>query len=136
MRSRLREVNIAADLENEYHSLVMKAVKGKTMPKEGPKIKVPSDWEMTRVDGDREVGVKDRPISEDALKELKNAWDTTGRKTPGDWKEWMRRFSLELLRQSPSPIIHICKNLAQQHRLWRLLGGLPDKDQVPRECSF
>ncbi|KAJ9469159.1 Target of rapamycin [Diplonema papillatum] len=32
---------------------------------------------------------------------------------PGDWVEWLRRLSLELVRESPSPAIRACGNLAQ-----------------------
>ena len=115
-----------ATLENEYHSLVMKAVKGKTMPASGPKIKYPSDWDDVKGGrGDREDKVQDRSIAKDDLDALREAWKTKGRKTSGDWLEWMRRFSLELLRRSPSPVIYSCKNLAQvyQHLSHELLNA-------------
>ncbi|GMH78184.1 hypothetical protein TL16_g07704 [Triparma laevis f. inornata] len=115
VRASLRQVSVEAGRDNVYHSLVMKAVRGKTMPT-GPVIKIPEAWEGGGVDREREVGAKDRHISEDGLKNLRQAWDVTGRKTSGDWLEWMRRFSLELLRQSPSPIIYSCQNLAEVYQ--------------------
>lgn len=39
---------------------------------------------------------------------LKRAWSTAGRSTPEDWNEWMRKFSLELLQQSPAPVLRCC----------------------------
>lgn len=43
---------------------------------------------------------------------LKNAWDTTQKSTKEDWQEWMRRFSVELLKESPSHALRACANLA------------------------
>lgn len=31
-----------------------------------------------------------------------------------DWLEWMRRFSVELLKESPSPALRSCSALAQK----------------------
>eukprot|EP00741_Cyanophora_paradoxa_P013831 tig00020710_g13351.t1 len=56
---------------------------------------------------------------------LKKAWETSQRSTREDWWEWMRRFSVsedpdpaprfsvELLRESPSPALRACSALAQ-----------------------
>jgi phosphatidylinositol kinase/protein kinase (PI-3 family) len=30
----------------------------------------------------------------------------------GDWQEWIRRFSIELLKESPSPALRACASLA------------------------
>ena len=43
---------------------------------------------------------------------LKRAWSTVGRSTSEDWNEWMRKFSLELLQQSPAPVLRCCFPLA------------------------
>lgn len=61
---------------------------------------------------------------------LQRAWDVSQRSTSDDWGEWMRRFSLELLRESPSPALRSCSALAQVRSLincklsqtFRLLG--------------
>jgi len=47
---------------------------------------------------------------------LAAAWATTGCHTKEDWQEWMRRFSLELLRESSSPALRSCCSLAQVYR--------------------
>ena len=44
---------------------------------------------------------------------LKKVWDASHKSTKADWSEWLRKFSVELLRESPSPALRSCKNLAQ-----------------------
>ena len=44
---------------------------------------------------------------------LKKAWESSQRSTKEDWVEWMRHFSVELLKQSPSPALRACYTLAQ-----------------------
>ena len=46
---------------------------------------------------------------------LRRAWESSQRVTKEDWVEWMRNFSVELLRQSPSPALRACCDLAQLH---------------------
>jgi hypothetical protein len=48
--------------------------------------------------------------------QLSRAWDVSQRSTSGDWNDWMRRFSIELLRQSPSPCLRACSSVAQAHQ--------------------
>lgn len=43
---------------------------------------------------------------------LKSAWDTSQKSTKEDWQEWMRRFSIELLKESPSHALRACATLA------------------------
>ncbi|KAJ5074525.1 serine/threonine-protein kinase mtor [Anaeramoeba ignava] len=53
---------------------------------------------------------------------LKKAWDATARSTREDWEEWIRKFAVELLYQSPSPVLRSCSGLAQiYHPLSRRL---------------
>jgi hypothetical protein len=44
---------------------------------------------------------------------LKRAWEVSQRTTKDDWDEWMVQFSLELLRESPSPALRSCCTVAQ-----------------------
>lgn len=44
---------------------------------------------------------------------LRKAWEAGQRSTKDDWTEWMRRLSVELLRESPSPALRACSALAQ-----------------------
>ncbi|MEW5308376.1 MAG: hypothetical protein WDW38_000344 [Sanguina aurantia] len=46
---------------------------------------------------------------------LRRAWESSQRVTKEDWAEWMRHFSVELLRESPSPALRACHGLAQVH---------------------
>lgn len=39
---------------------------------------------------------------------LQKAWDVSQRSTREDWDEWMRRFSVQLLREAPSPALRAC----------------------------
>ncbi|EAL66546.1 protein kinase, Atypical group [Dictyostelium discoideum AX4] len=59
-----------------------------------------------------DIGVKKLKANE---QHLKNAWETSQRSTKEDWGEWIRRFSVELLRESPSPALRSCLSLAQDY---------------------
>ncbi|KAI9216512.1 armadillo-type protein, partial [Blastocladiella britannica] len=39
---------------------------------------------------------------------LKKAWETSHKATKDDWLDWMRRLSIELLKESPSPALRAC----------------------------
>ncbi|KAL9624360.1 MAG: hypothetical protein Q9160_001322 [Pyrenula sp. 1 TL-2023] len=43
---------------------------------------------------------------------LRSAWDASQKTTKEDWQEWMRRLSVELLRESPSHALRACASLA------------------------
>lgn len=43
---------------------------------------------------------------------LRSAWDCSSKRTKEDWQEWMRRLSIELLKESPSPSLRACSSLA------------------------
>jgi hypothetical protein len=47
---------------------------------------------------------------------LRKAWETRDSTTREDWLEWMRRVSVELLRQSPSPSLRSCSGIAEVHQ--------------------
>lgn len=44
---------------------------------------------------------------------LQRAWNVAQITTRDDWDDWMRRVSVELLRESPSPALRACSQLAQ-----------------------
>ncbi|KAM7263834.1 hypothetical protein ACFE04_001517 [Oxalis oulophora] len=44
---------------------------------------------------------------------LRAAGEASQRSTREDWAEWMRHFSIELLKESPSPALRTCARLAQ-----------------------
>ena len=40
-------------------------------------------------------------------------WAATGRISKNDWVEWLCQLGVELLKESPSPILHSWRALAQ-----------------------
>jgi FKBP12-rapamycin complex-associated protein len=56
-----------------------------------------------------DFGPKKLPVNQ---QHLKNAWEASQRSTREDWQEWIRRFSVELLKQSPSHALRACAGLA------------------------
>ncbi|KAH9605868.1 hypothetical protein KSS87_023466 [Heliosperma pusillum] len=70
---------------------------------------------------------------------LRTAGEASQRSTREDWAEWMRHFSIELLRESPSPALRTCARHAQLQAEFmehderplpidiRLLGALAEK---------
>src|SRR5699024_9743757 len=56
-----------------------------------------------------EIGQKKMVVNQ---QHLKNAWDASQKSTREDWQEWIRRFSVELLKESPSPALRACASLA------------------------
>jgi FKBP12-rapamycin complex-associated protein len=44
---------------------------------------------------------------------LRSAGEASQRSTREDWAEWMRHFSIALLKESPSPALRTCARLAQ-----------------------
>ena len=44
---------------------------------------------------------------------LKAAWDTSRVSTAQDWREWLRRLAVEMLRESPSHALRACRSLAE-----------------------
>ena len=55
------------------------------------------------------IDQKKLPVNQE---HLKNAWDASQKSTKEDWQEWMRRFSVELLKESPSHALRACAGLA------------------------
>ncbi|KAL6771425.1 TOR1 [Auxenochlorella protothecoides x Auxenochlorella symbiontica] len=49
----------------------------------------------------------------DGVGNLRRAWESSQRSTKDDWAEWMRNFSIELLKQSPSKALRACASLSQ-----------------------
>lgn len=46
---------------------------------------------------------------------LQRAWTSSRRVSKEDWLEWLRGLSIEFLKESPSPSLRACKNLAQTY---------------------
>lgn len=59
-----------------------------------------------------EVSAKKLPVNQT---QLKKAWEVSQRSTRDDWQEWIRRFSVELLKESPTHALRACANLASAY---------------------
>lgn len=56
-----------------------------------------------------EASAKKLPVNQT---QLKKAWEVSQRSTKDDWIEWIRRFSVELLKESPTHALRSCAALA------------------------
>ncbi len=63
-------------------------------------------------EGGAQGGVKKLHVSQ---QNLTKAWAASHRSTNDDWIVWMRGFSIELLKESPSSALRACSALAQKH---------------------
>jgi len=52
---------------------------------------------------------------------LRNAWDTSCRYKKEDWSEWLRLFSITLLRESPVPSLRACQHVSEYSTVVREL---------------
>ncbi|KAI9816376.1 MAG: phosphatidylinositol kinase- protein kinase tor1 [Phylliscum demangeonii] len=90
-----------------YDLLVSKLQKGESIPDNFG----PDDRYREQVDEApfSEVGQRKQDVNQ---VHLKNAWEASQKSTRDDWQEWIRRFSVELLRESPAPALRACAGLA------------------------
>ena len=56
-----------------------------------------------------DITLRKLPVNQE---HLKASWDAHQKSTREDWQEWMRRFSIELLKESPSNALRACAQLA------------------------
>ncbi|KAI2189712.1 phosphatidylinositol kinase- protein kinase tor1 [Ophidiomyces ophidiicola] len=92
---------------HNYRILVTKLQKGEPLPQD-----LNPDEQYGSFGDDQSFGeVGQRKILVNQ-QHLKNAWDATQKSTSEDWQEWMRRFSVELLKESPSHALRACASLA------------------------
>ncbi|KAI9850778.1 MAG: phosphatidylinositol kinase- protein kinase tor1 [Thelocarpon superellum] len=90
-----------------YEALVAKLQKGEPLPQDLS----PDDRYQEQVDEApfSDIGQKKLPVNQ---QHLKDAWEASQKSTRDDWQEWMRRFSVELLKESPSQALRACAGLA------------------------
>jgi FKBP12-rapamycin complex-associated protein len=90
-----------------YQILVTKLQKGDPLPQDlNPEEVYAFPADDTNF---AEIGQKKIVVNQ---QHLKNAWDASQKSTREDWQEWIRRFSVELLKESPSPALRACASLA------------------------
>lgn len=90
----------------KYNQLVTKLLNGERLPQEFAPASVTVD-----------TVPEDAPLAETTklavnLQHLKQAWDTSKVSNSDDWREWMRRMSVEFMRESPSHALRACRALA------------------------
>ena len=92
---------------HNYDILVSKLQKGEPLPQDlSPDEHYGGLGDDT---GFTDIGQKKLPVNQE---HLKNAWEASQKSTPEDWHEWIRRFSVELLKESPSHALRACAGLA------------------------
>ncbi|ODQ81853.1 hypothetical protein BABINDRAFT_160083 [Babjeviella inositovora NRRL Y-12698] len=93
---------------NIYDQLVNKLLHGEPLPSN---LIVDKEYESSQQPdaSDAEMPNKKLPVNQQILK---NAWDASQRSTKEDWQEWIRRLSVELLKESPSHALRACSVLA------------------------
>ena len=109
-----------------YETLVSALLKNQSLDScELAKDQLPNMQRYSRVDSEKLIAIpsvasKTRLSVNTA--NLKKAWESSHVLTKEDWVEWMRRFSVALLKESPSPALRQCLTLAQvYHPLARTL---------------
>jgi len=96
---------------HNYDILVSKLQKGEPLPQDlSPDEHYGGLGDDT---GFAEIGQKKLPVNQ---VHLKNAWEASQKSTPEDWHEWIRRFSVELLKESPSHALRACAGLASLYQ--------------------
>ncbi|CCD22553.1 phosphatidylinositol kinase-related protein kinase TOR1 NDAI_0A03960 [Naumovozyma dairenensis CBS 421] len=90
---------------NVYDSLVSKLLNGEPLPetmiisRESQKIAEPESIPISQK----------LPVNQPLLQ---STWDCTQQSTKEDWQEWLRRLSIQLLKESPSHALRACAGLA------------------------
>lgn len=87
----------------------MKLLKGEALP--DPSFTEPSRIPTDESDIAPDAGQNKFQVNQ---QNLKSAWETSTVKKPKaeDWKEWIKRLSVQLLQSSPSHSLRACANLS------------------------
>ncbi|UPX14327.1 Non-specific serine/threonine protein kinase [Ascochyta rabiei] len=103
----VNKVLIANKVPHEnYGRIVSKLQKGEPLPQDlSPDERYGEDDEDLNP---AEILTKKLAVNQ---QHLKAAWEASSKTTKEDWVEWMRRFSVELLRESPQQALRACTPL-------------------------
>ncbi|KAG9962099.1 TOR1 phosphatidylinositol 3-kinase, partial [Aureobasidium melanogenum] len=93
-----------------YALIVSKLQKGEPLPQDLS----PDERYKTSASEEVQRGVDNRKLAVNQ-QHLKIAWAANAKSTKEDWQEWMRRFSLELLKESPQNALRSCSQLASSY---------------------
>lgn len=92
-----------------YDMLVNKLVKGEPLPQDYGLLPPGSD----ETDPAADAGTLRLPVNQ---QNLKSAWDTTGRLKADDWRDWLNRLAVQMLKSSSSLSLRACANLAEVYQ--------------------
>ncbi|KAI8371602.1 armadillo-type protein [Radiomyces spectabilis] len=104
MRHRISHAN--------YELLVGKLLKGENLPQELGKAFDDRESKGDETPSADLGAVKKQPVNQQLLKK---AWEASQRSTKEDWMEWIRKLSVELLKQSPSHALRANSTLANMY---------------------
>lgn len=91
----------------KYEQLVSNLQKDEDLPQD-----LNSDTQYLNHNDEPQMGDGSSKKLESNPVHLKASWDATGKSTKEDWQEWMRRFSVTVLMESPNQALRSCANLA------------------------
>lgn len=104
----INKVLVAHQIQHQnYELLVSKLQKGEVLPQDLNA----DDRYLTQNDEAPFADVSNKKLDSNPV-HLKAAWDATGKSTKEDWQEWMRRFSVTVLMESPNHALRSCASLA------------------------
>ncbi|KAJ4349705.1 phosphatidylinositol kinase- protein kinase tor1 [Didymosphaeria variabile] len=104
----VNKILITHKVPNEnYGRIVSKLQRGEPLPQDlSPDERYGEDDEDINP---AEIQTKKLAVNQ---QHLKQAWEASSKTTREDWVEWIRRFSVELLRESPQQALRACTPLA------------------------
>ncbi|KAJ3063540.1 phosphatidylinositol kinase- protein kinase tor1 [Podochytrium sp. JEL0797] len=88
----------------KYNALIMKILKNERLPEL-------QDASKDRCGDAQREDETTRRLEVD-MPRLKRSWDVANKTTKAEWAEWMRRLSVELLKESPQFSLRSCSSLA------------------------
>ncbi|TDH73380.1 hypothetical protein CCR75_008691 [Bremia lactucae] len=113
-----RHTSRSNDIFDRYDLLVSKILKYQPLPVASwatDPLKSRVDASRDRKDSSSSAQDETKSLPCDQ-KNLMKAWEASQRSTKEDWNEWILAFSVELLRESPSPVLRACKELASVYQ--------------------
>jgi FKBP12-rapamycin complex-associated protein len=104
----INKVLVAHQIQHQnYELLVNKLQKGEVLPQDLNA----EDRYHNQIDEAPFADVSNKKLDSNPV-HLKASWDATGKSTKEDWQEWMRRFSVTVLMESPNHALRSCASLA------------------------
>lgn len=104
----VKKVLVAHQIQHQnYELLVGKLQKGEALPQDLS----PEERYHSQIDEAPFSDISNKKLDSNPV-HLKSAWDASGKSTKEDWQEWMRRFSVTVLMESPNHALRACASLA------------------------